>query len=164
MTGVDWHAAFVPKYSIELVVRGALMYLAIFVVLRLIFKRGAGEVGLADLLVIVLIADAAQNGMAGEYTSLPDGLVLVATIVAVSWAFDWLGYHVPWFERLVRPRPVLLVENGRLLRKNLRKEMITMEELMGELRKQGCDDLAKVKSVYMEGDGSLSVVQIDGAA
>ena len=63
---IDWRQMFVPQSSIlEMVVRGTLMYLGMFVLLR-VFRRQAGSVSIADLLLIVIIADAAQNGMAGE--------------------------------------------------------------------------------------------------
>ena len=77
---LDWHRMFVPTGSLlELVVRGSLMYLLILAGFR-IFRRDAGSLSVSDLLVVVLIADAAQNGMAGEYKSLTEGVVIVATM------------------------------------------------------------------------------------
>ncbi len=78
---IDWEGAFSPELPLELILRGSLIYLALFALLRFVLKREAGAVGITDLLVVVLIADAAQSAMAGSYTSLPDGLVLVGTIV-----------------------------------------------------------------------------------
>ena len=76
---IDWHQMFVPTGSLlELVARGSLMYLLILAGFR-IFRRDAGSLSVSDLLVVVLIADAAQNGMAGEYKSLTEGGVIVAT-------------------------------------------------------------------------------------
>jgi len=73
--------------------------LALFLLLRLVLKRQSGNMGVTDLLVIVLIADAAQNAMASDYKSVPDGLLLVSTIVFWSYALDWLSYHFPRFGR-----------------------------------------------------------------
>ncbi len=156
---IHWERVFVPDIPLELVLRGSLFYLALFALLRFVLKREAGALGIADLLVVVLIADAAQNGMAADYTSLPDGLVLVGTIVFWSYALDWLGYRFPRVRRFVQPRPLLLVKDGRLLRRNLRRELISEDELLSQLRLQGCDDLAAVKAAYMEGDGRISVVR-----
>jgi uncharacterized membrane protein YcaP (DUF421 family) len=66
---------------LEIFVRGTLMYLGVFVILRVILRREAGSVGVPDLLMVTLIADAAQNGMAGEYRSISAGLVLVLVLV-----------------------------------------------------------------------------------
>lgn len=152
-----------PEIPLELFLRGSLIYLALFALLRFVLKREAGAVGITDLLVVVLIADAAQSAMAGSYTSLPDGLVLVGPIVFWSYALNWLGYQFPHIRPLVRPQPLRLVMDGRLLPQNLRRELLTEELLLSQLRLQGCDDLAMVKEAYMEGDGRISVVSRDDA-
>jgi uncharacterized membrane protein YcaP (DUF421 family) len=97
--------------------------------------------------------------MAGEYRSIPAGIVLVSTIIFWSYTFDWLNYKFPWFNRLTEPPPLPLIKNGKMLRRNMRHELITEEELMGQLREQGLDDVGKVKEAYMESDGHISVVQ-----
>jgi uncharacterized membrane protein YcaP (DUF421 family) len=78
---IDWQSMFVPTESItEIVIRGTIMYIGMFALLR-IFRRQAGAVGIADLLVIVVIADAAQNGMAGDSRSITEALILITVIV-----------------------------------------------------------------------------------
>jgi uncharacterized membrane protein YcaP (DUF421 family) len=114
---------------------------------------------MTDLLLITLIADASQNAMAGEYRSLPAGIILVCTIIFWSYAFDWLSYRFPWFNSLIEPHPLPLIKDGALLRRNMRRELITEEELMSQLREQGLDDVGKVKEAFMEPDGHISVVQ-----
>ena len=159
---VQWGDIFRFGVSpIEIVVRGSLMYLVLFALLRTILKREAGTVGLTDLLVVVLIADAAQNGMAGQYNSLTDGVVLVATIVFWSYALDWLGFHFPAFQRLIKPEPLPLIRDGRLLHENMKKELITEGELLGQLREQGHEDPAAIKVANMESDGRISAIAKD---
>src|SRR5437762_5422052 len=136
---IDVAKILIPNVSpLEIVLRGTVMYLALFVLIRVVLKRQA--LGVTDLLVIVLIADAAQNGMAGVYTSVADGLILVATIIFWAYALDWLGYHIPLIERLLQPSPLPLIEHGKLLRRNMRAELVTVEELMAQLRLEGIDD------------------------
>jgi uncharacterized membrane protein YcaP (DUF421 family) len=106
----------------------------------------------------VFIADAAQNGMSANYQSLTDGLVLMATIVFWSLAMSAAAYRRAWVARLMKPKPVLLIEGGRFRRRNMRRELVTEEELRSELRKRGVHDLADVESVQMESDGEISVV------
>jgi len=162
--GVDWGKLFTFDTPIlEIVVRGTVTYLAIFVMLRVVGRRETGSVGITNLLTVVLLADAAQNAMAGEYTSIPDGVLLVGTIVFWSWFLDWAKYQWPAFARMVEPSPLPLVLNGRLLRRNLRQEMITDSELMSQLRLQGVDDVAQVKRACIESDGRISVVHGDGS-
>ena len=156
---VDWNAIFVPATPLaEVIVRGTITYLALFVCMRFLLKRQTGVIGIADLLVVVLIADAAQNAMASEYRSVTEGAVLVGTIIFWNYAIDWLGYHISAFQRFVRPAPLAIVERGRMLRRNMRQEYITEEELMAQLRKHGVDDVADVERAVIEGDGSISVM------
>src|SRR5918998_4148430 len=93
---IDWQELFVPQMPLAGVfLRGTLTYVMLFLILRFLLKRQSGVIGIADLLVIVLIADAAQNAMANEYKSITEGVMLVLTIVFWNFAIDWLGYHVP---------------------------------------------------------------------
>ena len=158
---VDWRSVFVPSASLaEIVARGTLIYLLLFFVLR-VLRREAGALGISDLLVVVLIADAAQNGMAGEYKSVTEGAVLVGTIAAWDFFLDWLGFRFPAVQRLLRPAPLPLIKDGRVLRQNLRKEMITMEELLSQLREQGVERVEEVKKCCLEGDGRVSVIKYE---
>lgn len=159
MLDIDWHGMFVPTVSLlEIVLRGSAVYLIILVLLRL-FRREAGTLGTTDLIVIVLVADAAQNAMSADYHSITEGLVLVATIFAWNYGLDWLGFRYPWAYRLLHPSPLLLVSEGRVQRRNLRSEMLTMEDLMEQLREQGVDDVRQVKKCFLEADGRLSVLK-----
>ena len=160
---IDWQALLVPQASpLEIVVRGTVIYLGLFALLRGVLKREAGTVGITDLLVVVLLADAAQNSLAPDSAALPDGLLLVATIVFWAYLLNWLGYRSPRFQKLVHPRPLQLVRDGELLRRNMRKELVTEDELMTQLRLQGCDDISAVRAAYMEGDGRISVITDSG--
>jgi uncharacterized membrane protein YcaP (DUF421 family) len=85
-------------------------------------------------------------------------VVLVITIVGWSYALDWLGYRFPQLQRFLRPPPLRLIKDGQILHRNLRRELITEEELMSQIRQQGIDDISRIKEAVMEGDGRVSVV------
>ena len=154
----DWSAIFGPDVPIiETLVRGTIMYFALLILMR-INNRNAGEVGLADVLVIVLLADAAQNGMAGESKSITEALLLISTIVAWDWIFDYLGFKSPFWKRILEPEPLLLVEDGKIIRKQLEKELMTEDDLLSQLRQQGVGDPSIVKKCYLESNGRFSVL------
>jgi uncharacterized membrane protein YcaP (DUF421 family) len=156
---IDWHGLLVPTVSLlELVLRGSAVYLGVLVLMR-VLRRDAGALSTADLLVVVLVADAAQNAMASEYHSITEGGVLVATIFGWNYLLDWLGYRYPRVHALLHPAPLLLVKDGRIQRRNLRSEMLTMSDLKEQLREQGVADLGQVKQCYLEADGRLSVIK-----
>lgn len=156
---INWQQIFIPSASVsELILRGTLVYLVLFILLRVVQKRQAGAVGITDLLLLVLLADATQNGMAGSYVSVTEAVILVSTITFWNYLFNWLGMRYPWFQRLIYPPPLLLVKEGRMLSYNMRRELITRDELMSQLRQQGLKDVEEVQEAYMESDGSISVI------
>jgi len=161
MPSLDWRQMFVPTGSLfELVLRASVMYLLILAGFR-IFRRDAGSLSVSDLLVVVLIADAAQNGMAGEYKSITEGVVIVVTILAWNFALDWWAYHSRFAYWLLHPPTLELIKSGQIQWRNLRSQLITKADLLEQLREQGVDDVRKVKRCCLESDGKMSVVRED---
>ena len=162
-SGFDLVAVFGFSTSvIEIIIRGTVSYWFLFFVFRFIVRRDVGAVGIADILILVIIADASQNAMAGEYTSVTDGMILVLTLVGWNLLLDWLSFRYPAFRRFASPGALLLVKNGKLLKRNMRREFITEEELWSKLREEGVERLDQVKIVYLEPDGGFSVIRHTG--
>lgn len=143
---------------IALCARGAVLYGVILVLLRVMPRRTGGELATMDLILLLLITEAASHSL-GDFTSLGDGAVLITFIMVLNYALNALSYRFKWIERLVSTRPIQIVRDGRLLRRNMRKEYLTEEELLSYLRKNGVDDLAKVKSAFIEGEGQITMVK-----
>ncbi len=165
MTG-SWTQLFavtLPPW--ELMIRGKVMYWVLFVLFRFLLRRDVGSIAIADVLLLVLIADASQNAMAGGYESITDGIVLVGTIGGWNLLLDWLAFRFPAVRRILEPAPLPLVRDGRLLRQNMRRELVSVDELNAQLRQQGVDEYADIKVAIMESDGTVSVIkkQDDGS-
>lgn len=155
----DWSEVLAfSLHPLELVLRGTVMYWLLFLMFRFVLRRDAGSIGLADVLLLVLIADASQNAMAGEYRSIADGIVLVATIGSWNWIIDWAGYRSALLRRFLQAPAALLVRDGRVLQANLRRELITRDELMGALHREGLTRIEQVERAWMESDGSITIV------
>lgn len=156
---INWHDVFALETSpLEIFIRGTLTYFGIFLMFRIILKREIGAMSINDLLVVVLVADAAQNGMAGDYHSISEGLLLVATLVFWSLTLDWLAFRFKSIENLIKPKPLPVIRHGRMLHRNLRREFISRQEMEAAAREQGIDDLSKIKAAYVEPDGRLSFI------
>ena len=126
----------------QILLRGSAIYWLLFLLFRFVVRREIGAVGIADLLVLVLVADAAQNAMAGNYRTIGDGTVLILTLIGWNVAVDWAAYRVRWVRRFAEPRPLPLVRDGRVMRRNLARELISEDELLSKLRdRHGCDDV-----------------------
>ena len=142
----------------EIILRGSVIYLSLVLLFRYVIRRDVGAVGVADLLVIVLIADASQNAMAGEYKTLADGLLLICTLLGWNLLLDWAAFRFPRIRQLVEADKLLLIDRGQVMKQNLRKEFITEEDLLAKLRGYGIDDVRDVKKAYLESDGDITVV------
>ncbi len=159
---IDWQSMIYPSNSVlDVVARGTVMYLSLFLLMRVILKRQTGSLGMTDLLLITLLADASQNGMAGEYRSITEGLALVLTIIFWNYALDWLNYRSEWFRNLIEPQPLPLIRNGNMIKENMRRELITVDELRAHLREQGIEHVAEVARATIESDGRISVVKMN---
>lgn len=160
MDGVNLKELFLPTIPIvETFIRGTVVYLALFALLRFFLKREAAQIGVTDLLVVVLLADATQNAMSPDSQSIADGLLLVVVIVGWSYALDWLSYRFPLMNRLIKSDKLLLVRNGVPIRKNMERELITDDELSTALRQRGIADLRDVAEAWMESDGSITAIR-----
>jgi uncharacterized membrane protein YcaP (DUF421 family) len=156
---LDWQALFVPEMPLEMLVRGSALYWFLFILFRVVIRRRIGAVGISDVLLLVIIADASQNAMAGEYRTVTDGIVLITTLIGWNVLIDWLTYRSAFLERVLQPPPLLLVRNGRILHRNLRMEFVSEAELRSKLREHGIDDTADIKLAYMEASGEVSVIR-----
>ena len=148
---------------LELFVRGSVMYWFLVLVFRLVLRRDVGSMGITDFLFVVLLGDAAQNGMIGEATSTTDAIVLISTLVFWNVVIDWASWRFRVVEKLLAAQRLVLVRDGRCHRRNMRREFITDAELMSKLREQGLEDLSKVKRMFLEPDGEISLIRLPHA-
>lgn len=160
---IDFRQLFVPSISpLEGILRISIVYLSIFFTLRFVLKREAASLGISDLLVVVLIADAVQNAMADSYTSVTDGLILAGTLVFWDWFLSYAAMRWRTARVIIRPAPLLLIRDGRIIWHNLGKEHLTEDELLSQLRLQGVESVDEVKLAFMETDGRISVIPRQG--
>lgn len=163
LTASELAALFTFTLSpLELIVRGSATYWFLFAIFRFLLRRDVGSLGIADVLLLVIVADASQNAMAGEYTSVADGMVLVSTIVGWNYLLDWAAFRFKAVNKFLEAPPLLLIHHGRVIRRNLRREFLTLDDLLAELRKQGVDGVEGVRACYMESDGQISVLKARG--
>ena len=154
----DWLGVLALETPLlELLARGSILYFGILVITRLMPRRTGGELAMMDLIFVLLIAEAAAHAL-GEYSSVADGIFMIATLMGWNYLINSLSYRMPFIERLVSSSPLQVIRNGELLRRNMRREFLTEEELMSRLREEGISDVKAVKSAHIEGNGKISVV------
>ncbi len=143
----------------EIALRGSVAWLGLVALVRVVPKRNAGHLSPNDMLVLVVIGSLAADAIAGGSTSVGDLLLMTLVVLVWGYLLDVLEYRLPAVRRLMRHRQTALIEDGRLLRRNMRQEMVTEEELMAALRKEGVADPSQVTSAWLEADGEISVLK-----
>lgn len=154
----DWVDFFIPSVNLgELFLRGTVTYVGLMLLLRVVGRREAGGLGLTDLLVILLIVDAASIGMTGEAGTLGDSFVLVITVLLWSVVFDALTYRWPRLGSILKAPPRQLIEDGELNHRAMRRELMSRAEVESQLRLHGIEDLSNVHRAHIEPNGMVSV-------
>lgn len=157
---VQWHEMFAIHVApLDLVVRGTLIYWFLFLVFRFVMRRDVGSMAVSDILLLVIIADAAQNAMADDYKSISEGLILISTILGWNFLLDWAGWRFRWMRRFLHSPRVLLIRDGKVLEQNLSREMITDDDLLNKLHEHGIEKASQVKRAWLEADSEISVIK-----
>lgn len=147
----------------EIILRTAVVYVAVLGLLRVGGKRELGQMSPADFVVILIIANAVQNAMNGGDVSLTGGIVSAATLLGMNYALGRFGRSVPFLGRLFAEEPTLLLQDGKVIQEALRREHVDMEEIEMAAREHGIADLSEVAAAILEVDGSISIIPKTGA-
>jgi len=139
----------------EIILRTAVVYAVVLLLLRVAGKRELGQMSPVDLVVILVIANAVQNAMTGGDNSLIGGVIAASTLVAMNIAFSRVAHRVPFVAHLFESEATQLMRNGKLITRNIERENVDMEELTMSAREHGIDDLDAVEAAYLERDGRL---------
>lgn len=157
-----WHSIFHLQVSLgEKVVRAVIVYLFLLVAFRFFGKRELGQATTLDLAVLLLVANAVQNGIIGNDVSVTGAIVGAVVLFGLNAAFARGVYRFPWLSDLVEGEPSVLIEDGKPNVKALRKECISLPELRGIARRQGFPDLASVGTAILETNGVVTMFRLD---
>jgi uncharacterized membrane protein YcaP (DUF421 family) len=146
----------------EIVARTMVVYVTVLGLLRVAGKRELGTMSPADLVVILIIANAVQNAMNGGDVSLIGGIISAATLVGMNLLLGRFGRSIPILGRLVVEEPTLLLQDGHPIAKNMESEHVDVEEIEMAAREHGIADLSEVAAAVLEIDGSISVIPKQG--
>jgi len=137
--------------------RTIILYLALIAAMRILGKRQIGQLEPSEFVVAMLIADLASVPMQNSGIPLLYGLVPIATVLGLELTLSWLTMGSVKLRRILCGKPVILIENGKLLQQQLRRTRITLDELTSHLREKDILDIRTVQFAILETDGNLSV-------
>ena len=143
---------------LSVAIRTAIVYVALVIAFRVVGKRAAGQLSTLNLVVLLIVANAVQNAMVGQNSSLIAGLLAAAVILVLDILLHWVADRSPRFRDALDGEPTVLVEEGRPIPENLRREAVSERELGIALRQNGLMTVAEARYVYLEPNGAISVI------
>ena len=154
---------WIPQESVlDLVIRGIVVYLGLFVLLRFIGKKHVGELSPFDLVVLLVISETVDGSLIGDDHSLTGGLISAATLVVVVQLVGYFTWRFKTVEKFVDGLPRILVRHGHVCDDTLHGEQVTRSELLEALRREGLSSLTNVRFAVLETDGSITIAKRAG--
>jgi uncharacterized membrane protein YcaP (DUF421 family) len=147
--------------ALQIIVRTGSVYLLVLVGVRLTGKREVGQMTPFDLTLLLLLSNSVQNAMTGPDTSLMGGAVAATVLLTLNYLVAELSGINRAFRRIVQGSPSLLIHDGQLIVEHLKKETLTIDEVMRALREHGIGSIGEVAIGVLEVDGSLSFLKKD---
>jgi uncharacterized membrane protein YcaP (DUF421 family) len=143
----------------DLVFRAVAVFVLVYLVTRLIGRRELNSLEPFDLILLVVLGDLVQQGVTQQDNSVTGTAVVIGTIVLCSSALEFVSWRFPRLRTALDGEPVVLLENGRPIARNLRRERLTVAELEAEARLQQISSLSDVRLAVLETNGQISFIE-----
>ena len=144
------------------VLRALAVYIVVMVLVRVSGKRAVGQFTPFDLVLLILIGNAVQNGMNGGDNSLTGALILAVCLIALNYAVAWFTARHPRVRRFVEGNPVELARDGKIFRAVLKRELVSKSDFREAMREAGCEEVEHIKLAMLETNGRISILTRDG--
>ena len=146
------------------VVRGLAVYLFVYVVFRIMGKRSLAEITTFDFVLLLIISETTTDALIGEDYSLMACFIMVGTLVTVDYTFSLLKDRIKWFQVASDGAPLVIVDQGKPLKKRMEKSKVDEEDVLEAARfNHGLERMDQIKYAVLEKDGSISIIPAKGA-
>jgi uncharacterized membrane protein YcaP (DUF421 family) len=142
----------------DLVLRALVIYVLIFVVTRVMGRRELSSLAPFDLILLIILGDAIQQGLTQDDYSVTGAVIVVVTLMLLQMGTSYVSFRSPRARAMLEGNPIVLVEDGAFIERNLRRERMTHEEIAEEARQQQIDSIDKVKWAILESSGKISFI------
>ena len=143
----------------DLVLRAVVVYAFVLVLTRVIGKRELGSLQPIDLVLLIVLGDALQQGLTQDDYSLTGALLVVSTIALLQVFVSWVAYRFPRSRPVLEGEPIIVIHNGELIQRNLARERLTIDDIAEEARKQHIAHLSEVRFAVLETSGTISFIK-----
>lgn len=143
----------------ESVIRGATIYVFLWLIFRISGKRTLAETSPFELVLLLIISEVTQQAMVDSDHSVTNAILLIMTLTGMSIALSLVKHYWPWANRLLEGMPLPLVRDGRMLKQNMDKARVDAGEILMAARyTQGVETMEDIKDATVENDGRISIV------
>jgi uncharacterized membrane protein YcaP (DUF421 family) len=142
----------------DLVLRATVIFFFIFLVTRVAGKRELSSMEPFDLILLVVLGDLVQQGVTQSDYSVTGALIVISTITILTVGLSYANFRLRFLRSALEGQPVVLVENGNVIERNMRRERITIEDLEAEARLQQITDIADMRWAVLETSGRISII------
>jgi uncharacterized membrane protein YcaP (DUF421 family) len=142
----------------DLVIRAAVVFMFVFLVTRIVGRRELSQLEPFDLILLVVVGDLIQQGVTQSDESVTGALIVISTIAILSVAVSWLSFRYRKLRIVTEGEPIVLVQDGRPIERNLRRERITLEDVQEEARQAQISSIGDLRWAILEDDGRISCI------
>src|SRR3954468_5660451 len=143
----------------DIVLRGIVVFVFLFVLVRVMGRRELSSLEPFDLILLIILGDAVQQGLTQDDYSLTGAMLAVGTIAILQVATSWLNFRIPRLRPILDGEPIVIVQDGKPIERNLKRERLTDDDLAEAARKQGIGKLDEVAWAVMETSGTISFIK-----
>jgi Predicted membrane protein len=144
---------------VDIAVRGVVLFLFVYLLTRVIGRRELSSLQPFDLILLIVLGDLIQQGLTQDDYSVTGAIIAVATIAALQVVTSWSAFRFPWLRRVLDGHPIVLVEDGKVIEKNLRRERLTKDDLAEQARSNQIASLDEVQWAIFEPSGTISFLE-----
>jgi uncharacterized membrane protein YcaP (DUF421 family) len=143
----------------DLVIRAAIAFFFVLFLTRIVGRRELSSLEPFDLILLVMIGDLVQQGVTQNDFSVTGALLVGSTIAALTMLTSWAGFRFRRLRPVLEGEPLIVIQDGEVLERNLRRERVTREELAAAARREGIADLGTVRWAVLETSGQISFIE-----
>ena len=147
----------------DLVIRAVVIFFFIFLITRVAGRRELSSLQPFDLILLVVLGDLVQQGITQSDESVTGTLTVISTIALLSVAVSWVSFRVKRVRLITEGEPIVLVQDGRPIEQNLRRERITIEDVEEQLSHSQLSSVSELRWAILENDGKISCIPRDGS-
>jgi uncharacterized membrane protein YcaP (DUF421 family) len=143
----------------DIVFRGIAVYFFIYLLTRVIGRRELGSLAPFDLILLIILGDSVQQGLTQDDYSITGAVIAIGTIAALQVATSYVSFRVPKMRSILEGDPIVIVEDGKPIERNMKRERLALEEVMEEARMQQIEYVDQIKWAVVESSGNISFIK-----